>query len=238
MRALATGCVLAGVLSACGGGDDWNGPTTGGWTGTTDSNRDVAAVLVPDGTYYLMYSAVADPNTVGGVVQGTSTLAGESFGSSDGLDFSAEGAGIRAATVAANIHHGSFDGTETPATGAAVSFQTRYDATAPTASLTRLAGTYEGTAGFALGVRPATFTVGADGAVSSVINGCSITGTATPRTDIPAYDLALAFGGAPCAIPNLAFSGIAYLRGDNGRLVAAARNETTKQSVVFNGGKS
>src|SRR5690242_19634678 len=93
MRAPATAIALAGLLAACGGGDG-TGPKVGGWIGTTASNRDVTAVLVPDGTYYLVFSAAGDPNTVGGVVQGTDTVNDESFTSSDGLDFSAEGAGI------------------------------------------------------------------------------------------------------------------------------------------------
>jgi len=242
MRALATSAVLAGMLAACGGGSDGGGPTVGGWVGTTATNRDLTAVIVPDGSYYLMYSAVGDPNTVGGAVQGTSTLDGEAFTSSDALDFSAEGAGIKPAAVAAVLEGGvKFDGTVTSTGGAAVSFQSHFDgggsSVPPAASLQRLAGAYTGTAGFALGVRPATFTVASDGSVTSSINGCAITGTAKPRADIAAYDLTIAFGPAPCAIPNLSFTGIAYLRLDNGRLYATARNAATKQSVIFNGGK-
>lgn len=242
MRALAASAIVAGVLAACGGSDG-GGPTVGGWSGTTATNRDLTAVLVPDGTYYLMYSAVGDANTVGGAVQGTSTLAGETFSSTDGLDFSAEGAGIKPAAVAAALQGGGrFDGTVTPTGGTAMGFQSHFDggsALVPAAaSLPRLTGAYTGTAGFALGVRPATFTVASDGSVTSSINGCAITGTARPRTDIAAYDLTIAFGAAPCAIPNLGFTGIAYLRQDNGRLYAVARNAATKQSVIFNGGKS
>jgi hypothetical protein len=164
---------------------------------------------------------------------------GEAFGSDDGLYFSAVGAGITAATVAATLVPGtSFDGTVTTTGAAAVGFETRQETIffiGPT--LARLAGTYTGTAGFALGVRPAVFTVTADGAVSSSINGCAIAGTATPRADANAFDLTIAFGPAPCALPGLSFTGIAYLRQDNGRLYAAARNAATRQSVIFNGGR-
>jgi hypothetical protein len=241
IRALAAGALVAGMLAGCGGGDG-TGPTTGGWAGKTSTNRDLTAVIVPDGSYYLMYSAVGDPNTVGGAVQGTSTLNGETFTSSDGLDFSAEGAGIKPAAVAAILNDGAnFDGTISPTGGTAVTFQSRYDGGGTSAAadglLRRLEGAYTGTAGFALGVRPATFTVAGDGKVTSSINGCDITGTAKPRPDMVAYDLTIAFGAAPCAIPNLSFTGIAYLRFDNGRLYAAARNAATRQSVIFNGGK-
>jgi hypothetical protein len=242
IRAAATAVVMAGLLAACGGGDDDNGPTSGGWIGTTSTNRDLTAVVLPDGNYYLMYSKVGDAAIVGGVVQGTGSLDAENFSSADGLDFSAEGAGVKPASVAAVLQGGgSFTGTVAQATGTAVTFQSNYDRRTSivpdTATLAKLTGAYVGNAGFALGVRPATFTVASDGGVTSTINGCSITGKATPRTDVNVYDLTIAFGGAPCAIPNLSFTGIAYLRQDNGRLYAAARNATYKTSVIFSGSK-
>ena len=92
-----------------------------------------------------------------------------------------------------------------------------------------------GTAGFALGVRPATFTVAADGSVTSSINGCAITGKAAPRTDSATYDLTITFGGPPCVIQNVSFTGIAFLRPDTGRLYAVANNTAMKQSVIFTG---
>lgn len=240
LRAAAVAFLFAGLLAGCGGGGDAAPSIAGGWVGTTSTNRDLTAVVLPDGNYYLMYSRAGDPAVVGGAVQGTAAIAGDAFTSGDGLDFSAEGAGIKPATVAATFAPGvAFDGTVSTAGAAPVTFQTREESiflSAP--SLARLAADYTGTAGFALGVRPAVFTVTAEGAVSSTINGCAITGTATPRTDTNAYDLAIAFGPAPCALPGLAFTGIAYLRQDNGRLYAVARNAATRQSVIFNGGRS
>jgi hypothetical protein len=232
---------VAALLAGCGGGDNSSGPPDGGWLGTTTSNRDLTAVVLSDGAYYLMYSAVGDASTVGGVVQGTAAISGESFTSSDALDFNVEGAGAKPGAVAASLHPwDKFEGAFTPATGTGLSFQTRFDVikTGGGATLAELAGAYNGNAGFALGVRPAVFTVTAAGAVTSSINGCAITGTATPRTDIHGYDLTIAFGPAPCAIPNLSFTGIAYVRQDNGRLYAAARNAATKQSVIFSGSKT
>lgn len=228
------------MLAACGGGDSGSASLAGGWVGTTSTNRDLTAVVLPDGNYYLMYARAGDAAVVGGTVQGTASITGEAFASSDGLDFSAEGAGIRPATMTATLVPGaSFEGTVTTTGSQPVTFTTRQETvffTGPT--LQRLAGAYAGTAGFALGVRPAVFTVTAEGAVSSTINGCAITGSATPRGDANAFDLTIAFGAAPCALPGLSFTGIAYLRQDNGRLYAVARNAATRQSVVFNGGRS
>lgn len=245
IRALATSLGIAALVAGCGGGGDGADPATSYasvYVGTTGTNRDLTGIVLPDGNYYLVYSAVGDPVTVGGAVQGTSTTVNGTFTSADALDFSAEGAGIKPSTVAGTITvipTGSFAGTITPtAGGTPVTFQSHTTGgIPPAASLANLAGAYTGNAGFALGVRPAVFTVTADGSVSSTINGCAITGKATPRTDGNAYDLTIAFGGAPCALPGLAFAGIAFQRPDNGRLYAVARNAATKQSVIFEGAR-
>jgi hypothetical protein len=238
--AAATGLLLAALLAGCGGGDDGDdADRLSVWTGTTDTNRDLSGVVLPDGNYYLLYSAVGTATTVGGAVQGTASVVGEAFASTDALDFSAEGLGIRPSAVAAIIKPTvSFNGSVTPtAGGTAVNFTTRGYSNNFNATLPQLAGSYTGTAGFALGVRPAVFAVTADGAVSSTINGCAITGTATPRTDGEAYDFTITFGGAPCALPGATFAGLAWLRPDNGRLQAVARNAATRQSVIFSGAK-
>lgn len=234
------GIGLAVLLAACGGGSDDSPPTAvGAWTGTTTTQRDVTALVLGDGSYYLLYSAVANPSVVGGAVQGTGTLVDHEFRSSDALGFSAEGAGLQPGTLAATVTFGrSFDGTFTPTTGTAMSFQTTPDwGFLYPPSLQALAGSYTGQAGFALGVRPAVFTVTSTGAVTSNINGCPITGTAAPRADGNVYDLTIVFGGAPCAFPGASFSGIAYLRPDTGRLYAVARNAPSQQSVIFSGSR-
>lgn len=239
-RAVATGLALAAALAGCGGGDHSDSSHLSVYAGGTGTGRDFTSIVLPDGRYYFVYSAAGDPATVGGAVQGTAVVSDGSFSSGDASDFSAEGAGNKPATVAARIAPGStLAGTVSPAAGGApTSFEARVVGAIPSpARLAALAGAYTGTAGFALGVRPAVFAVAADGAVTSTINGCAITGTATPRSDGDAFDLTIAFGAAPCALPGLAFSGIAFQRADTGRLYAVARNATYKQSVVFIGAK-
>jgi hypothetical protein len=83
------------------------------------------------------------------------------------------------------------------------------------------------------------FNVTAEGAVSTVINGCTITGTVAPRADINAFDLTIAFAGPPCVIPsNLPFTGVAYLDTATGQLTSFVRNTAAGQGIFFRGTKS
>ena len=238
-RAPSAALVLcaAVVVTACGGGgDDGPTPTTGAWTGTTSSNRELTALVLSDGSAYFLYSGAGTPAVLGGAIQGTGAFTGLDFASTDALDFSVEGGGITGGSIAAAVARGPvFAGTFT-GTASTFTFQAAYDTNFNALpSLEELAGSFAGQAGFALGIRAATFVVTGAGAVSSNINGCAITGTATPRRDGNVYDLSIAFGAAPCALPGLQFTGVAYLRPDSGQLIAIARNAATRQSVLFSG---
>jgi hypothetical protein len=242
--AASLGLGLAALLSACGGGgsagNDTLAAAAGAYAGSTSTLRDVNGLVLADGRYYLLYSAVGDGTVVGGALQGTGTLDQGSLASADALDFNAEVPGSTPGAVDATLLARSrFDGTFTPTGGTAFGFTTAPVGASgllrPSATLAALAGSYTGQAGFPLGVRPAVFTVAANGAVSSNINGCDIFGTATPRSDIDAYDLTIAFGAAPCAIPGLSFDGVAWLRPGTTRLHAVARNEPSKMTVIFAG---
>lgn len=230
----ALALLLAAVLAACGGGDV---PATGAgiWKGTADG-RAVTTVVLPDGSFYMMYSGKVDAATVGGGVQGAGALTDRWFVSSNSRDYNLEGAGTQSATVAATLARGDFlNGTVTSATTGAMGFQTDYSTDSDdTASLATLAGAYPGNVTFALGVRPAVFNVTAQGAVSTVINGCTITGTVAPRTDVNAYDLTIMFAGAPCVFPNASFSGVAYLD-TGGKLSAFVRHAQVPQAIFFVG---
>lgn len=233
---------LAALLAACGGGGGDASPpagrATGAWVGSTSTQRELTAIVLADGSYYGVYSGANDPATVGGAIQGTGSFAGGRFDSQDLVDFNVEGAGSSAGSFEATVPLGVIlSGTLARTSGAGFEFRAGSDGDFDEApSLQALAGAYKGQAGFALGIRPATFSVSASGQVTSGINGCAITGSAMPRGDGKAYDLVITFGGSPCAIPNASFSGIAYLRAD-GRLVAVARNPGLRQSVIFSGSR-
>jgi hypothetical protein len=242
--AASLGLALAALLSACGGSgsDDSLAAAAGTYAGATSTQRAIDGVVLADGSYVLLYSAVGDATLVGGSLQGTGTLDDGRFTSADALEFSAERPGTAPGALDATLAaHRRFDGTFTPASGTPFSFTTDPTGTGsflrPRPMLAALAGSYTGNAGFPLGVRPATFTVTVSGAVSSSINGCAIGGTATPRSDVDAYDLTIVFGGAPCALPGASFTGLAWLQAGTGRLNAVARNEPTKMSVIFSGAR-
>jgi hypothetical protein len=238
MRKLAIGAVAAAALAGCGGGGDDGATAIGLFNGTSSSNRAVSTVVLGDNSYYQLYSPVGNPTGVGGLVVGTGTFDGVRFTSGDARDYNMEGAGVKPATLAADVAtRKSFNGTLTSGATTTMSFTSAY---APeiegTATLAALAGTYPGQVTFSLGARTGTFVVTAAGAFSTNINGCPITGNATPRTDVKAYNLTLTFAGAPCVFPNQTITGIARLDAAN-TLFGLVKNETIAQAIVFVGAK-
>lgn len=244
-KQLALAFAATAVLAACGGGGDpatfTVTPTASGiWKGSTDAGRAVTAVVLEDGSYYMIYSGAADAASVAGGVQGSGSLTESTFASASGLNYNFEGAGVQPATLSASLQpFSTLVGNVTNATSGSFGFQTSYSADSRnTPSLATLAGDYPGQVTFALGVRPAVFAVTATGQVSTVINACTITGTVAPRTDINAYDLTIVFGGAPCVFPNASFSGVAYHDVAAGKLSAFVRHATVPQAIFFTGSRS
>jgi hypothetical protein len=230
------------MLTACGGGGD-EAPVTpaGVYQGSSDTGRELTTVVLPDGNYYMLYSG-ATPGSVGGGIQGAGTLADFTFasGAGAGRNYSLEGFGTQPATLSASVSPSfGLRGTVDSGTAGTMSFDLPSTAdSGGTASLATLAGAYPGQVTFALGVRPAVFTVTEGGAVSSSINACAIGGSVSPRTDINAYDLTIVFGGAPCVFPNASFSGVAYYDAAAGRLSAFVRHPVVPQAIFFTGSRS
>jgi hypothetical protein len=243
IAAATTALGLAAMLSACGGGggDDLTAQSAAGlWHGTADTQREVSAVTLSDGRYFAVYSGAGAGATIGGGVQGTATVSGDTLNSTDLLSFSVEGAGPTNGTFTAQVvPRFLLAGTATVPNQAPVSFQANYESDfEQTPTLARVAGSYTGEAGFALGIRPATFNIDANGGVTSSINGCSITGNVTPRTDGDVFDLSVVFSGPPCALPNLTFTGVVFLRNAGKQLYSVSRNTPARQTIVFTGLKA
>jgi hypothetical protein len=227
---LAASLAAVTLLASCGGGD----PYAGLWDGDMSGQRQATAVVLGDGDYYMLYSQPGKPSVMGGLVQGTGDFQGATFTSADAKDYNWEvfGAPGKAAPLSAKVSpHQSVTGS-----AGARSFTVRHTRDLDDdARIADIAGSHVGTVMFTLGARPAVFTVTANGQVSTSINGCSITGVATPRADTEAFDLVMTFGGYPCVFPGVSFTGIAFYQQDSRQLQAAVINKTYQQAIGFSG---
>jgi len=167
----------------------------GVWTGTTSLNESVHAVVLEDGTFYLVYTQPGTATDVG-LVQGTLTAADGAISSADAVNFplplKEEGGGGAARKY-------SLSGTFTPqvqlqltisSATATRSVSADYvPASEQAPSLAALAGQYTGATGHIGGRRAATWTIDADGRLSlSNSVGCALHGTITPHASVHAFD--------------------------------------------------
>lgn len=96
------------ALTACGGGGSGGTASVpaasaeGLWNGDSSTSRSVTAIVLGNGSYWLLYSVPRVSAVVAGFIQGSSSSLNGSFSSSDGVDFNLEGQGINNATVAAS----------------------------------------------------------------------------------------------------------------------------------------
>lgn len=210
------------------------------WSGSTNTNRTIAGVVLDDGTYYVLYSVPANPNVLAGVVQGNGTSNNGSFTSANARDFNLEGFGVLSATISGSYaERQSLSGSITYLGASDTTFTSTFDpAYDTTPSLVSLAGTYTGQAGSAGGVQSETVTVASTGVFTGVAaDGCSFAGTATPRVHVNIFDVSITFGGAPCLFAGSTLVGIAYLDVPNSRLYAAAPTSDRTDAVIFSGTK-
>ena len=228
--AAACAALLAALaVASCGGGD----PYTGLWQGTLEGNRSASAIVLGDGTYYLQYAATAA--APGGLIRGTGDFHGATFTSKDGVDYHfayplqrPTGAAISGKvgghqTVSGKVNASPFS----------LSYVKPFD---PDGRLADLAGTYPGVVTFSLGLRQTTFDVTGDGKLTTVLNGCTITGQAVPRND-DAFDLTIQFAGYPCVFPGAVFQGAAIYSHELRQLDAAVVNGTYGQAITFTASK-
>ena len=226
--AKAGGALVVGLLLAsCGGGD----PYTGLWQGTLDGNRPVSAIVLGDGTYYMKYGGNGSPVNFGGVVRGTGEFRGATFTSTDGVDYHFQlpptaptGAKLSGKLGGHQTVTGNMNGKPL-----SVTYLKPFD---PDGRLEDLAGSYPGEVTFTLGPRQTTFEVTADGKLTTVLNGCTITGQVVPRRD-DAFDLTIQFQGSPCVFPYAVFQGAAVYSHDLKQLEAAVVNNQFGQAISF-----
>ena len=241
------GMAMALTVGGCGSEGDSNPPPTaappsssaeGLYSGSTNTNRTVVNAVLDDGTYYFFFSVPANPAVLAGVVQGTGTSNNGSFTSGNARDFNLEAQGVLSATIAASYTaRQALSGSITYPGASDTTFTSTYDpAYDTTPTLATLAGTYTGQAGSVGHEQAATVTVDANGVFTGVEDdGCSFTGTATPRVRGNIFDQSVTFGGAPCEFAGTTFLGIAYLDVPNRRLYGAAPASNRTNALMFSG---
>lgn len=234
---------MALALAACGGdGDDPphphpdTFPAEGLYRGKSSANQDITALVLDDGTYYVVYEAAPFSP---GLVQGTMQAAHGSFTSSDGKDFS-----VASRDVAGVSLHGNYatrahlNGTiRYTATGQTATFTSTYDRDYErTPSLATVAGTYQGQAVARNAVESVAMSISTAGVINGMgASGCRFTGVVRPRSRGNVYDITVSYGPSPCARPGQPLRGVAYQRSDDRSLFATAMNAERTVSLLFEG---
>ncbi len=260
LRYLLTICLMSGLVAcgslancfnsgfvpvACGGGYGESHvaslpqpPATsaeGRWRGSTLTGRTVAGLVLDDGSYWLFYTARDNPTVLAGLIQGTGTSHAGSFGSSNTRDFNLEGAGIHAATMNGSyVQNKSFHGTMAYITGNTESFTSTYEADSESA-LNLVAGTY---AGLRADHHTVTVTVDSVGTLSGhSSDGCTVTGTLSPRAKGDVFHTFLTFEGGACRHGTERVTGVALYDAATQRLYSAALDRARTTSFIFFGTK-
>ena len=209
----------------------------GRWTGSTSTGRTVAGLVLEDGSYWLFYSARDNPNILTGLVQGTGTSHSGSFGSSNTRDFNVEGTGIRTATMRGSyVPSKSFQGTIAYFNGETESFTSTHDGDSESApNLTQLTGTY---VGLRADDQTVTVTVNSAGTLSGhSSDGCTVTGTLSPRPKGSVFHTSVTFRGGACRQGTETVTGVAFYDAVTHRLYSAALNSARTTSFLFLGTK-
>jgi hypothetical protein len=236
------------ALASCGGGGSSSAPpppdlgkAEGLWNGTTGSGRSFSGLVLDDGTYWFLYTAVGNNTVLGGAVQGNGTSSSGKFTSSNGMDFNLEGLGINAFTLAGTYTAKSqLGGTLTYTPSGTNTFTSTYDTGYDmTPSLATIVGTYSGEAVTAnSGPESASVTIASGGAITGTsAGGCSFMGTASPRAKGNVYDVSVTFNGGVCTNGTSTVTGVAYFIAAQKQLVSTALNSGRTNGFLFLGVK-
>ena len=200
----------------------------GVWTGTTSLDESVHAVVLEDGTFYLVYTQPGTATDVA-VVQGTTMEADGAISSADAVNFPIalreEGVGAaRKISVSGTFTplgelHLTISGTTSTRT--LIANYVPGSEQAP--SVAALAGQYTGATGHVAGRKAATWTIDAGGRLSlSNSAGCILNGTITPHASVHAFDWTIT-GNGQCIFDDAGtISGMLYYDEATGQIRAFA----------------
>lgn len=243
------GMLLLVGLSACsdGGGDvPMPAPTSlpstsaeGFWAGTTNTNRTVAGLVLDDGAYWVLYSAVHASSTVAGLIQGNSTSHSGVITSSNAKDFNFETGETLDSTITGNYtRKQSLNGTIVYAIGGpSTSFTTTYDSDYDLVpDMNAVAGTYSGQV---TATENVTVQVLSTGNISgSSTTGCTFTGSFSPRTHGNVFNVTVIFEDDPaCSNRNDTVNGVGTYDAGTKTLYSAALNGNRTNGFIFVGTK-
>jgi hypothetical protein len=240
------------ALASCGGGGGSSssappppppdlGTAEGLWNGTTGSGRAFTGLILDDGTYWFLYSAVGNNAVLGGAVEGDGTSSSGKFTSSNGMDFNLEGLGINAFTLSGTYTAKSqLGGTLTYTGGTTNTFTSTYDPDYDlTPSLATIVGTYSGEAATVDSGPEATIvTIAGGGAITGAsASGCNFTGTVSTHAKGNVYDVSVTFNGGVCTNGTSTVTGVAYFIAAQKELVSTALNGGRTNGFLFLGVK-
>lgn len=229
----------------------------GSWRGQINSpspaSRLLEAIVLDDGTLWMAYSTANDPSqtdaliNAAGVIkgQGTPDEAGGVFNVTNARQLSLEdnkrtGVDVTTTFVTGSSFNGSITRDEGPVSTLLPSpaaftslYRTAYN---NNLTLTHLAGTYQGSVTSGLGKRSASLAITGEGGVTGSDNyGCSLTGTATPRSRGNVFNLSLTWGteGGCGADAGTALGGVMSLEANRTGIMAT--DEDMKKAFIFVG---
>jgi len=249
--------ILLLLLTACGGGSGGNsgssdaGSPTGLWKGNSDTDRTILGMIMGTDEYWQIYTIAGNSSVLAGVVQGSGIENNGSFTSSNGVDVNMESGNVSDVTMDADYTgKTTFKGAlsyPSPLLVPMNSFSTAYDSDYEnTASLTTIAGAYDGTGYSAVLSETSRLIISSTGDITGSTgakgssNICTINGTITPRTTGNFYDVSINFinNSGGCTKVTDTLIGVAYFDSTIDALTVALLNQTRTTGFLFSGSLS
>lgn len=204
-------CLSALTLSGCGGGGGGGSSANtaeGLWQGTSSSGANVTVAVLENGE---AWGGATIGNSLVSALAGTASGNGTSF-SASGSEFYFTSNTVSSGTYAGTVSQRQRIQATSPSTGSSIdlAYNAYYDQSITAAEI---AGSYTlsgRTARYA--ISNLTFNIAANGAFTIVDNGCTTTGSATPRSAGKSIINVTAIGTGTCVLGNgVSLSGIALL---------------------------
>jgi FKBP-type peptidyl-prolyl cis-trans isomerase 2 len=225
-----------------GGGGTTVGLAQGVYQGVTSNSKTHKTIVLDDDRYYTVYGAETNGKfVVVGFLTGNGTAADGKFTSTNLKDFYANGTVVSGSMNASFVPKVSFTGTTSDGTNT-VTFTgstvtgTSYSYAVP-ATPANIAGTW--TMSTLQGATVA-LDVAANGSFSATTDGCSLTGTMTPRASGKnVFDVSMTYGAAPCALAGQSATGVAieytYTNAAKQELIIVGTNDARDKGSAFFG---